>query len=539
MSSFRLPLHLALALILSGGCGDKYDHEHTHDTDGGSTTDGSDGTDGTDGADGTDGTDGADGTDTTDEDGDGVGPDDGDCDDDDPTVFPGATDSTVDGTDQDCDGLDGPDADGDGVAAETAGGTDCDDSDAAVQPGATDLPDDGIDQDCDGEDATTGIAGSTTLLAEVVLDSDLYCRAGAYSFTDWDWDGDGASDLVVNDGDHARATILYNDGGWTLGWTSPTSFQGPSSGVGDNNNMDRYEYFDLGHTTHDWDGDGDKELVVVGNGIEHYGWTSGLFRETGALVDIEYLRDGGSSSHLSKMAVASFNFDGVAPDELIVGSFYGVGLYEFDGETPTVISTTFQRLGVTALAPADWDGDGQDEVLMGTADRGYLGVWLNLVEFDGDGELSAAWSDTEGIDEVSHIVAGDVDGDGDPDALVTGVFGAWLYENDGTGSLSLSWIAPEAAHFVDGELADIDGDSNLDILLPSDLRRFRLFLGDGAGGFTELNHGYTGEGRAVAAHDFDGDGVLDITFANFAYDTVTATGRNTCTISTVAVTALR
>ena len=38
----------------------------------------------------------------------------GDCDDADPDVNPGAEDSTVDGVDQDCDDLDGPDADGDG-----------------------------------------------------------------------------------------------------------------------------------------------------------------------------------------------------------------------------------------------------------------------------------------------------------------------------------------------------------------------------------------------------------------------------------------
>jgi hypothetical protein len=43
------------------------------------------------------------------------------------------------------------DADGDGV---TIGEGDCNDTDPDVYPGAYDTPDDGIDQDCSGSDAT-------------------------------------------------------------------------------------------------------------------------------------------------------------------------------------------------------------------------------------------------------------------------------------------------------------------------------------------------------------------------------------------------
>lgn len=65
-------------------------------------------------------------------DGDGFTVEDGDCDDTDPSVHPGAPDTVGDDTDQDCDGVDGTDRDGDGLASRVSGGTDCDDLDPEV-----------------------------------------------------------------------------------------------------------------------------------------------------------------------------------------------------------------------------------------------------------------------------------------------------------------------------------------------------------------------------------------------------------------------
>ena len=85
-----------------------------------------------------------------DADGDGVAADAGDCNDDDPSVYPDAPDIACDGIDQDCDGADFADLDNDGVTAcAGADPFDCNDEDPDVFPGNTEICD-AVDHDCDG-----------------------------------------------------------------------------------------------------------------------------------------------------------------------------------------------------------------------------------------------------------------------------------------------------------------------------------------------------------------------------------------------------
>ena len=91
-----------------------------------------------------------------DSDGDGYKPSDGDCDESDASVYPGAPETWYDGIDSDCAGDDDFDRDGDGYRHEDSGvaasKVDCNDRDKSVHPGAEDVPGDGVDSDCDGAD---------------------------------------------------------------------------------------------------------------------------------------------------------------------------------------------------------------------------------------------------------------------------------------------------------------------------------------------------------------------------------------------------
>lgn len=187
------------------------------------------------------------------------------------------------------------------------------------------------------------------------------------------------------------------------------------------------------------------------------------------------------------------------------------------------LAWTYRALG------ADLDGDGRTDLLCVNA-WGDGNTFYRQAE---DGTLIDATRSSGLAGAVQHGVeadAGDVDGDGALDLIVTSVppFGpSRLYRNDGRGHFrdvtSASGIHEAFASAGRPIFADMDLDGDTDLIVlsmeprdpaspASPPAKVRLLLNDGRGHFTDVT-GKTGVGLAavnVLVEDFEEDGDLDI-----------------------------
>ncbi|NQV83084.1 MAG: VCBS repeat-containing protein [Rhodospirillales bacterium] len=122
------------------------------------------------------------------------------------------------------------------------------------------------------------------------------------------------------------------------------------------------------------------------------------------------------------------------------------------------------------------------------------------------------------VSQASQLA--DVDGDGDLDIIINGeagAVGATLWDtyvglNNGSGTFTFTSAIADK-HTNNMELADLNGDGNLDMVLAETSATAQpVYFGDGAGGFTSSGQtlNFTTNGTNVALADLNGDGLKDI-----------------------------
>lgn len=156
-----------------------------------------------------------------------------------------------------------------------------------------------------------------------------------------------------------------------------------------------------------------------------------------------------------------------------------------------------------ALGDLDMDGD-LDAVITNLTGPGT--VWLN----DGNGTFQNAG--TLGSSAGVAITLGDVDNDGDVDVVTSdGGTDNRVWFNDGQATFTVSVSVPTIGFvtWTDLSLGDFDGDDDLDLFLTG-TGAFMALLNDGTGNFTH-NGQLEGpqDNHAVALGDVDGDGDVD------------------------------
>ena len=176
-----------------------------------------------------------------------------------------------------------------------------------------------------------------------------------------------------------------------------------------------------------------------------------------------------------------------------------------------VFSDTFQALASTntyAVALGDVDGDGDLDALSG----GFTStLWLNQggLQSGNPGSLSSSAQVLDVGRRVNAVLLTDLDNDEDLD-LVLGTYGAnAVFLNDGSGTFTNSGQSLGSASTDDLAAGDLDGDGDID-LYAANSGPDAVWSNDGRGVFTPNGYSLPDlRTSSVALGDVDGDGDLD------------------------------
>lgn len=226
----------------------------------------------------------------------------------------------------------------------------------------------------------------------------------------------------------------------------------------------------------------------------------------------------------SSMDAQAFDADGDGDlDILIAKEFQPNVLLLNDGTGRYAVSSG--RIPDTAfdsedVAVGDFDRDGDLDAVVAAEDDRSSEYYVN----DGSGTFADGGTRLPRRDTSNSVVAADVDGDGDLDLIFGNAGKNFLFLNGGGHFTDHSHLRLPVLEDAtqDVEVGDVDGDGDLDIVF-GNVGANRLLLNDGRGFFTEAEPGRlplraaVEETREAELVDLDGDGDLDLYFANVAF----------------------
>jgi hypothetical protein len=302
--------------------------------------------------------------------------------------------------------------------------------------------------------------------------------AGESAIAFADVDGDNDLDVLIagRDNSASQMTKLYrNDGYGVFSEATGTPFEGVFTGS--------IAFADV-------DGDNDQDVLITG--LSNSGaQIAKLYTNNGSGAFSEVMNTPFEGVFTGSIAFADVDGDD-DPDVLITGLSFPASaiskLYINDGYGvfSEATGTPFEGVQLSSIAFADVDGDDDPDVLI-TGLNSSFAVSAKLYINNGDGIFSGSTgTDFEGV-QLGSIAFADVDGDNDPDVLITGENNlgriSQLYINEGGDLFSETTTALEGVGFSSIAFADVDGDDDQDVLITginnSDATISKLYRNDG------------------------------------------------------------
>jgi len=265
------------------------------------------------------------------------------------------------------------------------------------------------------------------------------------------------------------------------------------------------------NTPMDMDGDGRTDAAVYRQSSTQY-WTLGSL--TGA-VSIINMGQAAAENHLNN----TWDFDGDGLADRLLLRLDGSSLANWTilqsstNTTRTELWGDFSAASGDTLAPADYDGDGKQDVAVY---RRSTGTWWVIRSTD-NARTATRWGAVVAAASGDFPSIGDYDGDGRADLTVVRVeSGArvWytLRSSDGAERRTVFGASATDGVFFFAPV-DFDGDGKQDIFVNRSVSSQRQFhiLRSSDGGYTVATWGTTAVPASVAQFgDYDGDGKTDL-----------------------------